>query len=520
MAFSRTPLIALVQRFFLTFALAVFCAGILVFTLSQPAHSEEMLQDSSQAEETDERMSGADAGANSDTSTDGEDDLWQEADDFAGKRFDFYGALMGGYSLDDESGLNKAEGEWAMSFSFGEITGRLRIGDFVSFPNQRNPVRIEKYQVNVPTGKFEITAGTFPLTFGKGLILNSFEERNLNYENEIEGVLAKHNGGRLQVKTFAGIQKLRGDASSTRLFGARADLAVGKNWKVGGSWLSEDESNSNALVKKSRKKTVGYEIDTELSWEHFSFYLEYLRLDNPLGFTDGNGLYATATLKYPGFGLTLEKKDYDSIAHRVGVPPPTKYTPEHAYSDPNNEKGYAVSMFYAPFENTSYFEVIYDQSNLHGGGFLQTETIISYYSPRDRDFSYALIRSRYKDPSIEDKFWRLETQYAFPNGNGISLNVELTDYSLGTVKRKEQKVELGLTFGTWLNVAFTQEKLPRRTFPERQWWNLIELRLQRPAEDVLTVTYGKRRAGFVCSGGVCRLEPEFDGWKVFYTRYF
>ncbi len=481
------------------------------------AHSEEEVQPTETEEATtstpidDEEIQGPE---------ESEESLWADEKDFSKKEFNYYGALMFGYSFDKESSLNKAEGEWATSFSYGSVTGRLRIGDFVNFPNERKPVRIEKYQVTIPTGNFEFSLGTFPLTFGKGLILNAFEERNLNYDNEIEGILFKAKAGDLKLINFIGKQKPLKETSASRFIGSRAEWQITPKVQVGASWISEDEPNTATFIKKSRKKTVSYGTDLQFSLEHFNLYLEHMRMDQPFGAPDGNGLYASATLKYPGFGLTIERKDYDQILHRLGVPPPTKYTPEHAFSTPSDEKGYAISMFLAPFENTSYFEVTYDQSNQHGGGFPQTETIISYYAPRDRNFFYSIHKSRYKDVSIEDEFWRVESQYTFNNGNALSLNCEITDYSVGPITRKEQKVELGFTFGTWLNVSFTQEKLPRRNNPKRQWWNLLEARLQRSGKDVLSLTYGTRRAGFVCSGGVCRLEPAFDGWKLFYTRYF
>jgi len=174
----------------------------------------------------------------------------------------------------------------------------------------------------------------------------------------------------------------------------------------------------------------------------------------------------------------------------------------------------------SPFKNTAYFDIVYGQANIVEGGLGSTEFMFSYFSPREKNFSYSIHKWRYKDSSIEDDLWRVETNYSLRNGNGLNLAVELTDYTLGARTRKEQKVELGMTFGTWLNISFTQEKLPRRTLPARQWWNLLEVKVQRAGKDVLSIVYGKRREGFVCSGGICRLEPAFDGWKVFYTKFF
>jgi hypothetical protein len=68
-----------------------------------------------------------------------------------------------------------------------------------------------------------------------------------------------------------------------------------------------------------------------------------------------------------------------------------------------------------------------------------------------------------------------------------------------------------------------------------EYTNKSELQLSRPGERTdwlqgiltynvgsdhyMSIMYGTRRAGFVCAGGVCRFEPEFDGleFKLFST---
>jgi hypothetical protein len=36
----------------------------------------------------------------------------------------------------------------------------------------------------------------------------------------------------------------------------------------------------------------------------------------------------------------------------------------------------------------------------------------------------------------------------------------------------------------------------------------------------LRLFYGRRNAGFICVGGVCRLEPDFDGLEVSLVSHF
>ena len=92
------------------------------------------------------------------------------------------------------------------------------------------------------------------------------------------------------------------------------------------------------------------------------------------------------------------------------------------------------------------------------------------------------------------------------------------DKGSGTID--EQEVSLDIGYAGWLTLVLAQEKAGRGTLTGAQRWNLAELRLQEPGVQELLISYGKRREGFVCSGGICRIEPEFDGWKLMYIRYF
>jgi len=98
------------------------------------------------------------------------------------------------------------------------------------------------------------------------------------------------------------------------------------------------------------------------------------------------------------------------------------------------------------------------------------------------------------------------------------VEVKGLDEGLGT--RDEQAISLDFAYGGWLTIVLTQERAERGTAAKPQRWNLVEVKLQENGVQELSLAYGKRREGFVCSGGVCRTEPEFDGWKIEYLRFF
>lgn len=450
------------------------------------------------------------------------EDLWQdEGAGWGAVSFDYYGTLTTAYTKDKTSGRRKYEGDLAVSYTFGDYDGRFRVSNLNTYPNVKDPVRLEKYQLNGPLGKFRFSAGTFPVSFGAGLALNAFEQRELEFDTEVTGFKVDYPGVDFHATAFAGEQKYRTDPSSYRLAGVRMEYALLPQWKLGVNWVRQsapDTTSGGGAI--SRTRSIAKSFTSSTTWKHLSTYFEYERYQPGGGLANGRGIYGNATLTLPGLGFTYEYKDYRGIGHRFTAPPPAKYHPEHASSDPNDEKGQGFVLSWAPFNNSSFIEASYAQANTHAGGFGYTELITSYHSPVERHFSYVLERQYTNDGYTKDARWRSEFSYLVAPDVSTYLMTELKHLDDYGTTHNEQTVELDLSLGTWLTLAVSQERAPRGSAAQAQRWNLAELKLQKSGQQELTLTYGKRRGKFVCSGGLCRMEPDFDGWELMYTRYF
>ena len=76
-----------------------------------------------------------------------------------------------------------------------------------------------------------------------------------------------------------------------------------------------------------------------------------------------------------------------------------------------------------------------------------------------------------------------------------------------------------LAYQSKFNAVYTYAFSGQQDLPKDQW-KLIELRYRPDEDQEINLTWGSRMAGFVCSGGVCRPEPEFSGVKVDYAYRF
>jgi hypothetical protein len=111
---------------------------------------------------------------------------------------------------------------------------------------------------------------------------------------------------------------------------------------------------------------------------------------------------------------------------------------------------------------------------------------------------------------------------------------EKTDYTAGGRIFIYNRADVGYTYSSWLGLTVSYEDSDQRTqelvdpgdpangipavYRYKNNWLWGEVRLSWYNEvlqnHVLTVGYGSRRGGLVCSSGVCQEEASFTGLKV------
>ena len=79
--------------------------------------------------------------------------------------------------------------------------------------------------------------------------------------------------------------------------------------------------------------------------------------------------------------------------------------------------------------------------------------------------------------------------------------------------------EAEVAYQSLFNLAYTHETTGQAEVEEDQW-GIWEFKFKPDELQELNLAVGSRREGLTCSGGVCRLEPAFDGVRVDYLRRF
>lgn len=469
-------------------------------------------------------------------------DIWNR--DFELRRkmpptLDFSGRMDFRYSDDDISSVEKWEKELELFADYGSWDAMFRFSDINSFARANDPFRWEKGRIRYRDGKYKVTAGSFGTTWGKGLAVNMFESRFLDFDNEAEGLKVEYADGPGRIETIYGWDKDRKDDTQEfeienrhkEIMGARGEYRVNSDLSMGASVVNvEFPAYENTLEDNRILNYDIYTADAGYRYGSFSGYYEMARLQRAAqewgasnfdfeGIT-GKGNYLNMGYYGDSYSLIGEYADYQGIDHPFNVVPPIRRWQESASADADDFVGYGSLLTWNPFDDGSYFQFSYEQDYLREQIEPHSEFGFNYFSPNYGRFNYIV------------EHWQVYDKSTNHDQTSITLAQQLSkDYTLGAVFERENVAlsglgghldyiaELDLAFQSRFAATFLHEKTLDEAASKNDW-NIWEFKYLPDEDQEWHLTYGDRREGFVCSGGVCRLEPAFDGVKAQYLRRF
>jgi cytochrome c biogenesis protein CcmG, thiol:disulfide interchange protein DsbE len=411
--------------------------------------------------------------------------------------------------------------------------------------NRRNEI-MHRY-VEYRSGLFDLRVGQFYGMFGRGLVWNSYEDRFIRVDTSLDGIYGRGTVGPVSVAMMSGT------TGSTPSFndpdgeivarvdvrGADAEYKPMPGLVVGASGLTYvpallpvSDEIEREFVGTGR---LGYNNDFS------ALYLEYgrktgydydpttLDKDPGLGFYGNLGLYAGR------FSLSLERSDYDKfrvIERSDGKQPlnrPPALVREHIYTllgrkphnmNQNDEKGWQLEVNtdlgrgWLALLNGSQIEdhnreTLYEEAY----GHLEQEHLGAF---RFRGgFGYQDSEGAIRQSFVSDATWHASEAMAWTaqfEHQHVRLGI------LGEYDQQWMKLELELpprwTFDAILETnnkyepQFDAGEIVGDLFPSGQVTYSLN------GGGYLSLWAGKRQAGQVCSGGVCKFEPAFEGVEL------
>jgi hypothetical protein len=415
---------------------------------------------------------------------------------------------------------------------------------------------------------FDLRAGDFDKTLGKGLTLRSYEDRDF-------GVYQRLDGGVADVSVAFG-EREWGDVTalwgrSSRQIEAetpRGLETLGRD-RVGGGQLTLRPldfvylTGSTARAKVFDESTTEQEENTLYAgglgggWQYFDLYGEYAVRDGYDSFYQedrkGKGFYGIVTGYPPRSSISFQYKLYDDLAYRYNNPPPVSVD-EYMITGPGpltppGEWGYYVQASANPVSDVRVRGGYSYADDKVGENDVKAEEVEQYFANVRYDLPWPVV--------LEGEYEQLGNLHI--SGEDLSGDIrrmpslavsltpwdahsfsakfereEKTEYTLGGRIFIYNRADVGYTFSSWLGLTVSYEDTDETAkelvrlgldpfkdpdvYRHKNNWLWGEVRLSWYNElfqnHVLTIGYGSRRGGYVCSSGVCQTEVSFNGLKV------
>jgi len=392
--------------------------------------------------------------------------------------------------------------------------------------------------VEASSDQGSLRAGHYYALFGHGLALNAYEERDLRVDDKLEGLQLRGQHGDLGIHLISGSTPVGGN----HVHGADVEwFHWASGLGVGGSAVRIGRDVAGTTNVQSARVSYG--------GGPFYAEAEGIVVDEPERFgEDGEGLFASASLGIGPLQLLAEVKSYDEIDTGVNLPPAVFR--EHTYTllnrhphvlNPDDEKGFQVEGTLTAGHHqltgnvartrnhdddleTNYLDEEYGEAFLGLGeqlGLLGLDVVLA----GDHQKLYEGV--------LPDPFTGELTVPAYVElYTGIAeLRMIATDVHSFRVQFEAQHTESKFDgeYDTWFTllewsrspdltlnlVGETSNRSNDQLDEDENKQSVYGIATYHISDNHdVSVLYGRRLEGFVCVGGVCRFEPEFEGVEV------
>jgi hypothetical protein len=459
------------------------------------------------------------------------------------------------YNTDDEVDASVSDTRVELDIGVGDLTigtvyRAYLLSDEAYNPADvvSDPVEIKHRYASLLHDDLLIRAGHFFSTFGHGLTLRSYEDVDLEYDTAMDGLLLEYSVGEFDVTALTGTATdYPGGTSYVEhvIRGARAAMPMTEWAEIAGSiversrTLGDEEEDLPEELARFEDTLVGSELSV---WAGpVTLAAEYAGRDggNPVTGESqirGHATYASATLDLPFGALFGEYKHYQDYSHYL-VNPPTAVR-DHLWTmmnratyqiDLDDEHGFLVEGS-APLGETFYALGGASEARNHDGDlrhwelFAQLDWVLgsgatgSLAASRSREYLFAGGEAAGK--FTERTIGGASLEFMLPRDQAIEATLEgqTTDDPDGK-SYEDYILSVAYYPGLDLTLIATAERTTLET-ADRDSWFMAEIRKLLSDDFEVSLSAGTERGGKKCTGGVCFVEPAFEGARLRFTRFF
>ena len=397
----------------------------------------------------------------------------------------------------------------------------------------------------------KFTVGNYYEMFGRGLLLKSYEDRNIRIDNNLLGVNLKANYANFYLTALTG--------SAENILSERKDIlhAVDleyrglKKVKLGASYVSNNPGIEN--IASTNLSSIRF---APRIW-NFEFYGEYgikqnsdtkEQVFNNSEYKIGEAYYGNINFYWGLFSISGEYKYYDNFAFQsydktivYNTPPSLRRDQTYillnrhpSALDQNNETGFQVEANYNVSSNSilllnynqtktlpssSYYQRILETNNIQKTQLkdLYFQLTQTWNSKIETIFAFDINEelsgnTKSYTPILDNKFYI---------GDIHTLRIVFEHQAVENISNNEKYYDqvLQLEYLRSPNISISVVTEMKTTEPEpnkvnRDFWGFIMFGYKLAEHTDLSLLVGTRQAGNICIGGVCRYEPEFEGLEL------
>ena len=437
------------------------------------------------------------------------------------------------------------------------------------FENDFKGWGIPNFWVKGKMGCVELTAGTFYEQFGSGFILRTYEDRSLGIDNSLLGgriVITPIKG--VTVKALSGKQRRYWEWNKSLVSGADMEIHIDE-WvpsiqqkemklSLGGSWVNKYEKAEDIFASPTYKYNLpefvnAWNARISLNVGSWDFFAEYAQktqdpsFDNGFSYDKGAAALFSGSYSKKGLSVLLQVKRSENMASRsrrsqIGTSSFINHLPaftqDHTYALTTlypyatqlagewawqAEAGYKFKKK-TPLGGKYGMNVKVNYSHVRWEG-------TTYYQDIDIQFTRRLTRNfKLNLMYMNQKYNKTVVE---GEGGMVRSNIFIADGLCQIAPKITMRTELQYLasaddYGDWSFGLLELSLVPHWMITFSDMWNngstkthyykgLITYNIKSHR---IQAGYGRTRAGYNCSGGVCRYVPANTGFTLSYNYNF
>lgn len=437
---------------------------------------------------------------------------------------------------------NWLDAAWAR----GPVRAGLTLNSQAPGEEQRRRNEITHRWFELTRDDVTVRAGHFLGLFGRGLVFNAWQDRDLRIDTHLDGVLATVRRGRLAATVLSGAPSRR----ELDVRGADLEWTAGRGLVCGASGLTWHNSANEGTDAVDREWAAAFRLRQSLP--HADWYAELggrnrFSLDAFDGAggsgdpRDGWAAYGNLNLYGGPFTVSWEASDYrrfELVSQADGVTAlnrPPALAREYTWTlfnraphslNANDEKGHNLDVTWRG-PGALELQARAARLRLHDGRKVHEAASLSAEFGHWRGIGLQAAFG-YQDSEGQRRTAAAEADWQGPGGSAWSLQAEHQHvrvggglgFDLGAYHQQWFKLECALR-SRWLLAAMleTNDKYAGQRSPSENAGPFLALQAARTLARgaLLTLWAGRRQEGYLCSGGVCKFEPAFSGAEFYGT---